>query len=612
MALGIVYGDIGTSPLYAFKACFSSEYGIRPTHADVYGIVSLIAWALMITVSLKYVAVIMRADNNGEGGILALLALIRGGRVTAAMSRRFKLLVGLGLFGAALLYGDGVITPAISVLSAVEGLGVASPHLASFAVPASVVILTVLFAAQRYGVARVGTVFGPIMLIWFVSIAVLGGVEIARAPAILVALNPVHGVRFFINHGPQAFTVLGAVVLAVTGAEALFADVGYFGRRAIRVSWFGLVFPALLLNYAGQGALLLRDPTAARNPFYLLVPPALLYPAVILATIATIIASQALISGAFALTNQAIQLGYSPRLTIIHTAARSEQVYMPGVNTVLMLACLLLVVTFRSSDALGAAYGIAVTGTMVITTVLFYDIARVQWRWPTALLIPLCGAFLVVDLAFLAANSLKIAHDGWVPLVIAGTVWTLMTTWAWGRDCLLALRRGDAIPLRDLFARLDREATPRLPGTAVYLTSHPDGAPRVLLRNLDYTHVLPRTVVLLSIEFEERPTVRGPERLSITALPHGFYRVIARFGFMQQPELPTIVAQCRAEGLPLFAADVVFYLSSERVLEKPTHNPFEHWRKTLFRVMLRNSRSAPDFFGLPRDRVVELGTVVVF
>jgi KUP system potassium uptake protein len=612
LALGVVYGDIGTSPIYAFKAAFDPTYGLLPTRGDVYGVLSLIVWALTLTVSIKYVAVIMRADNNGEGGILALLAIIRGGRALGTMPPRLKALIGVGLFGAALLYGDGVITPAISVLSAVEGLGVASPHLATFAVPASVVILFILFFAQRFGVSRVGRVFGPIMLIWFLAIAVSGAVEIARAPRILSAVNPIYAVRFFGRHGTHGFVILGAVVLAVTGAEALFADMGYFGRRSIRRSWFGIVFPALLLNYAGQGALVIADRSSVTNPFFLLAPRALLYPYVALATMATIIASQALISGAFALTSQAMQLGYAPRLTVVHTAPHSEHVYIPAINRALMIACLVLVVTFRTSTALGAAYGIAVTGTMAITTTLFYDIARTEWHWPRWQVIPICGLFLAVDGAFLGANVLKVAHDGWVPLAIGAGVWILMTTWAWGRERLLDLRRRDAIPLRDFFARLAGEHIPRTPGTAVFLTSHPDGAPRVLVRDLDYTHVLASHVVLLNIAYEERPIVRNAERLSVTVLPHGFYRIIARFGFLQTPELPQIIAQCRTEGVALGGDNVVFYLSSERLIAVPTSNPIVRWRKALFRLMLRNSRSAPDFLGLPADRVVELGALVKF
>ncbi len=611
VALGVVYGDIGTSPIYALKACFAREYGLAPTPVNVYGVVSLIIWALTITVSIKYVAVIMRADNHGEGGILALLAIIRGDR-DAQLPRRRLYLVGFALFGAALLYGDGVITPAISVLSAVEGLHVASPRFAGLSVPVSALILFALFAVQRFGVRRVGSVFGPVMLLWFLAIATFGTMAVARDPMILRAIDPLYGVRFFIEHGAHGFVILGGVVLAVTGAEALYADMGYFGPGPIRWGWFGLVFPALLLNYAGQGALLLQDPSAVANPFFLLAPRMLLYPYVALATIATIIASQALISGVFVLTNQAIQLGYAPRLTVIHTSRTSEHVYMPAINRVLMLGCLLLVVTFRSSDALGAAYGIAVTGTMAITTVLFYTIARTQWEWSRARAIPLCAVFLVVDGAFLGANALKIAHDGWVPLAIAAAVWILMTTWAWGRERLVAFRRQNAVPLTELLARLEREKIPRVPGTAVFLTSHPDGAPRVLMRQLDYAHALATHVVLLRIVFEERPWVRGRDRISITPLEQGFVRVVTRVGFLQEPDLSAVLAECRLEHVALSAEDTVFYLNSERLIPKPEHNPLRRWRKALYIVLVRNSRAAPDFFRLPADRVVEIGEKVPF
>jgi KUP system potassium uptake protein len=611
VALGVVYGDIGTSPIYALKACFSREYGLAPTAPNVYGVVSLILWALTITVSIKYVAVIMRADNHGEGGILALLAIIRGER-DAPRTRRRGYLVGLALFGAALLYGDGVITPAISVLSAVEGLHVASPRFVGLSVPVSAVILFALFAVQRFGVHRVGSVFGPVMVLWFLTIAGFGAIAVAQSPMILRAIDPSYAVQFFLAHGLHGFVILGGVVLAVTGAEALYADMGYFGPSPIRWGWFGLVFPSLLLNYAGQGALMLHDAAAVANPFFLLAPRAVLFPYVALATIATIIASQALISGVFVLTNQAIQLGYAPRLTVVHTAPTTEHVYMPAINRVMMLGCLLLVVTFRSSDALGAAYGIAVTGTMAITTVLFYSIARTQWGWSRARAVPLCAVFLVVDGAFLAANALKIAHDGWVPLAIAAAVWILMTTWAWGRARLVAFRRHNAVPLTDLFARLEHERTPRVPGTAVFLTSHPDGAPRVLMRQLDYTHVLASRVVLIRIVFEERPWVRGAERIEIEPLSQGFVRVVTRVGFLQEPDLSAVLAECRLGHVALAAADTVYYMNSERLVLTPERNPLRRWRKALFGVLMRNSRSAPDFFGLPADRVVEIGEKVPF
>jgi KUP system potassium uptake protein len=607
LAIGIVFGDIGTSPIYAFKACFAPEIGIALTPAAVYGAVSLIIWALTMTVSVKYVAFIMRADNHGEGGILALLALIRAGRTRAEMPRSIVVLVALGLFGAALLYGDGMITPAISVLSAVEGLGVASPRFASLAVPISVAILIALFAVQKYGTHRVGGVFGPIMVVWFIVIGILGVGEIARGPAILAAMNPWYAVRFFMAHGLHGMVILGAVVLAVTGAEALYADMGYFGKRPIRLAWFALVFPTLLLNYAGQGALILRDPTAIDNPFYLLAPHVLVMPLVVLATAATIIASQALISGAFALANQTVQLGFSPRIEIRHTARQSEQIYVPSINTALTIGCVVLVLAFRTSGALGSAYGIAVTGTMAITTVLFVQIARTQWKWPAIAAYGLGALFSVIDLSFLGANLLKISHGGWVPLLIGLVLWQLMTTWAWGRERLAELRRVAAMPLDDFFAQLDRTPVPRVPGTAIYLTSHSMGVPRVLLRGLEVMHVLHKEVVLLSVDNTERPEVPRSERVTVVHCPHGFYRVAVHYGFLQQPDLSEAIAECRPDGIALSGTGIVYFLNGERLTLRRERSPFLWWRKELFAVLVRNARPASAFFGLPSNQVVELG-----
>jgi KUP system potassium uptake protein len=610
LTIGVVFGDIGTSPIYAFKACFGPDIGIPLTPRAVYGALSLVIWALTLTVSVKYIAFIMRADNNGAGGILALLALIRDGRTRDNMPRTIAILVSLGLFGAALLYGDGMITPAISVLSAVEGLGVATPHFTPYAVPISVLILLLLFDVQKYGTHRVGRVFGPIMVVWFLAIGALGVTQIARAPMILAAISPTYAVRFFIDHGLHGAVILGAVVLAVTGAEALYADMGYFGRRPIRLAWFALVFPTLLLNYAGQGALLLRDPGALDNPFYHLAPSVLVIPLVILATAATIIASQALISGAFALTNQAVQLGFSPRMEIRHTAPESEQIYVPSVNTILTLGCVVLVLAFRTSTALGAAYGIAVTGTMGITTILFVQIARTQWKWSPAAAYGLGALFSVVDLSFLGANLLKVRYGGWVPIAIGVVLWTLMTTWAWGRACITTLRRKAAVPLDDFFARLDREHVPRVPGTAIYLTSHSDGVPRVLLRELDVMHVLHSQVVLLSVDNEERPRVPDAERVTVTRCPHDFYRVTARYGFLQQPDIASAIAECRPDGIALSGQGIVYFLNGERLLLARERNPLKRWRKQLFAVLVRNARPASAFFGLPSNQVVELGQEV--
>ena len=611
LALGVVYGDIGTSPIYAFKACFGPELGFAPTRTDVLGALSLIVWALTLTVSVKYVAFIMRADNHGEGGILALIALIRDGRSRHAMPRGTRALIGLGLFGAALLYGDGIITPAISVLSAVEGVGVATPEFAHWSVPISVVILFALFAVQKYGTHRVGGVFGPVMLCWFTVIGALGAIEVTRDPAILAAVSPWYAIQFFVAHGVRGMTILGAVVLAVTGAEALYADMGFFGKGPIRLAWFGLVFPAILLNYAGQGALLLRDRAALANPFYLLAPHVLLLPLVGLATAATIIASQALISGAFALTNQAIQLGFSPRMEIEHTAPQSEQIYLPAVNRILTVGCLILVIVFRTSDALGAAYGIAVSGTMALTTVLFMRIATARWGWSWLRAGALGTLFLVVDLSFFGANLIKVRYGGWVPLAIGVAIWTLMLTWAWGKERLTDLRRAGAMPLDDFLARLDRDHVPRVPGTAIFLTTHTDGVPPVLLRELEVMHVLHEQVILLSVDNQERPDVPVSERVTVTRCPHGFYRVTAHYGFLQHPDLATAIAQCRPDGIALSGHDIVYFLNVEHLVLARDHNPLRRWRKSLFDVMIRNSRPAPAFLGMPSNQVVEFGQEVV-
>ncbi len=627
-ALGIVYGDIGTSPLYALQQCFTSkEHTLVVSTENVYGVLSLIVWLLVLVVAIKYLVFIMRADNRGEGGILALMALILQQERRTTDSRRRMVLVGLGLFGAALLYGDGMITPAISVMSAVEGLNVATPAFQELVVPASMVILFILFMFQRFGTGRVGTAFGPIMAIWFVSIATLGIREITREPRILLALNPWHGVYFFIANGRIGFLTLGAVVLAVTGAEALYADMGHFGKRPIRLAWFVLVLPALLLNYMGQGALLLRDATAVSNPFYLLVPRALLIPAVVLATTAAIIASQALISGAFSLTQQAVQLGYSPRVTILHTSwQEAGQIFIPEINKVLMVGCLLLVVSFRSSGAIGAAYGIAVTGTMAITSLLFAVVARGRWGWSLMHVVPLTVAFLAIDLGLFAANVIKIAFGGWVPIVIALAVYTLMSTWKKGRVLLTRALHSGALPL-DLFLEdVERRKPPRVRGTAVFMTSSSEGVPVVLLHHLKHNKVLHEQVILMSVVTEEVPEIQGGERVTVEKQEHGFYRVTARYGFMESPNVPEILQRARESGIKAKPNDTTFYLGRERIIiatgeRKPGTRRapddavlprMARWRKKLFIVMSRNARSATEFFGIPPNRVVELGAQVEF
>jgi KUP system potassium uptake protein len=603
-ALGVVYGDIGTSPLYALKECFAPEYGVAPTAANVLGVLSLIFWSLNFVVSLKYLTFIMQADNRGEGGIMALLALLHP-RHRDRRTRR--LLVGLALFGAALLYGDGVITPAISVLGAVEGIEVAS-SIPGWVVPIlASAILVALFVFQNRGTARVGAVFGRVMVVWFVSIALLGIGGIMRHPEVIAAINPWHAITFFLGDWPRGFLILGAVVLVVTGGEALYADMGHFGRRPIRLGWFAVVLPALVLNYFGQGALLLDHPAAARNPFYSLVPSWALYPMVGIATAAAVVASQALISGAFSLTRQALQLGYSPRVTILHTSQTAiGQIYLPGVNRLLAVTCVLLVLVFQSTNNLASAYGIAVTGTMTITTVLFCTVARDRWHWPRWRVALVGALFLSVDLAFLGANLAKVASGGWLPLLIAVVIYVLMTTWKRGRESVASALRESALPL-DLFLEDIRRRRPaRVPGTAVFMTSDPAGVPVVLLHHLKHNKVLHETVVIMSIEGEEIPQVPREERLTLKSLGDGFHRVVGRYGFMETPDVPALLASLQRDGLRASPAETSFYLGRETLL--PDGNSrMARWRKLLFIVMARNAQSATAFFNLPPNRVLELG-----
>ena len=608
-ALGVVYGDIGTSPLYAFKECFAPAYGLRPTVPTVYGVLSLIVWALILVVGVKYVVLVMRLDNRGEGGILALLALVQQtGRRRTALGRRA--VVSLGLFGAALLYGDGVITPAISVLSAAEGLEVASPAFARSVMPLTLLVLCLLFFCQKYGTERIGDVFGPIMLVWFATIGGLGATQVARDPAVLGALNPWYALRFMRAHGGPGLLVLGAVVLAVTGAEALYADMGHFGRRPIRLVWFGGVLPALLLNYLGQGALVLREPAAVENPFYLLAPRAFLYPLVALATVATVIASQALISGAFSLTQQCVQLRLSPRVSIVHTSRTAPgQIYIPAVNGALLVGCLLLVVGFRSSGALAAAYGVAVTGTMAITTALFYVIARTRWNWSVARAGTLAGAFMTIDLAFLGANVVKVERGGWVPLAIAAAVFLGMTTWNRGTTLLRGVLAQAAVPLDRFLTQVEGTRPPRVPGTAVFLTPPMEGAPPLLVLHLSHNKALHEAVILLSIIVEDEPDVTDDRRLVVERLPLGFTRARAHYGFMETPDIPDVVARCGGLGVAADPERTTYYLGRARLL--PTGAaPMARWRKRLFAFMARNASSEPDFYGIPPNRALELGAQI--
>ena len=610
-ALGVVYGDIGTSPLYALRECFGELYGLAPTRANVYGILSLIIWSILLVVAVKYLVFVLRADNKGEGGILALMALLLQ-NAQGTHARRRSVVVALGLFGAALLYGDGIITPPVSVFGAMEGLAVAAPQFEQLIVPVTFGILFTLFAFQRHGTGGIGAVFGPVILLWFTTIAVLGAREIVRSPGIVLALNPWYGVDFFARHQGGAFLILGSVVLAITGAEALYADIGHFGKRPIRFAFFLIVLPALLLNYFGQGALILRVPEAAENPFYMLAPRWFLYPLLAIANAAAIVASQALISGAFSLTRQAVQLGYIPRVTIVHTSKEEPgQIYIPEVNAALMVGCLVLVVTFRSAGALAAAYGVAVTGTMVITSVLFAIVARGRWGWPMRNVVMLTAAFLSIDLAFFGANAVKIAAGGWVPLVLAAVFFTVMTTWKAGRELLAGILRQGTMPMELLLDDLRRRRVPRVPGTAVFMTSTMDGAPLVLLHHLKHNRVLHEEVILLSIQSADVPEVDGANRVDVASLGLGFHRVVATFGFMETPNVPAVLVRARVAGIRAAPAETSYFLGRERLLPYG-RTRMARWRKKLFVFMSRNARSATEFFGLPPNRVVELGTQLEF
>ncbi|MGH7481597.1 MAG: potassium transporter Kup [Longimicrobiales bacterium] len=608
-AVGVVYGDIGTSPLYAIRECFYGEYGVPVSEANILGVLSLIVWALILVISIKYLVFILRADNNGEGGIIALMSLIRPERQARFGTPRW-LLVSMGIFGAALLYGDGMITPAISVLSAVEGLEVATPVFQPYIVPITVVILLGLFGFQRYGTAAVGRVFGPIMLVWFLVLAVLGAVSAAHDPTIFRAVNPIHGARFFATNGWTGFLVLGAVFLVVTGGEALYADMGHFGRGPIRLGWFTLVLPCLLLNYFGQGALLLRTPDAAHNPFYRLAPEWALFPLVGLATMATVIASQAVISGAFSLTRQAIQLGYLPRLGIEHTSEMEiGQVYMPAVNWLLAAATIGLVVGFGSSADLAAAYGVAVSTDMVFTTLIFFVAAREVFGWrmlPTSML---CGTLLLIDLAFFGANVLKIADGGWFPLLVAAIAFTLMSTWRRGREILHRRLTSASLPFEFLTHTLQADPPDRVPGTAIFMTGNPDVTPPALARQLGHIPVLHDRVILLTVETAEIPRVPPDERVVLEELPGRMYRMKVRFGFAEEPELPPLLEGFEVGDQPIVLDRTSFFLGREHLVATRRRG-MALWREKLFALMSRNSQPATAYFHVPRDRVLELGTHV--
>ena len=607
-AVGVVYGDIGTSPLYTLRTAFTGSYGLSLTPANVLGVLSVIVWELVIVVTMKYITLIMRADNRGEGGILALTALVSRGIEDRARMRWW--LVGLGIFGAAMFYGDGMITPAITVLGAVEGLGVIAPALHPFIVPIAVIILVALFAIQRSGTARLGAVFGPVMVVWFIVLAVLGGLEIARGPHVLAAFDPMYAVRFVGGNPVVAFVAFGAVVLAVTGTEALYADMGHFGKTPIRRAWVFFVMPALLLNYFGQGALILNDPATIQNPFYLLAPEWGRVPLLILATAAAIIASQAVISGAFSLTRAAIQMGYCPRLTILHTSERAiGQIYVPFINWMLLIAIIALVIGFRNSDNLAGAYGIAVTMAMLIDSILIFVVMRRLWDWPVWIAILITTPLLLIDLTFLASNALKIPEGGWFPLLIGGIVFTLLTTWKKGRSLLMRRLSEDAMPL-DLFIQSIEASPPtRVDGTAVFLTSTPNRVPHALLHNLKHNKVLHERVVFLTIVTRDIPYVPDEERGEVESLGCNFYRISADYGFKDDPDVPELLEDCGNKGFAFDMMETSFFVSRETLIA--TVSPgMALWREKLFVSLSKNATKASEFFQVPTNRVVELGTQV--
>ena len=606
-AMGVVFGDIGTSPLYTMKEVFGGSHAVPVTPDNVLGILSLVFWALTIIVSLKYIMYIMRADNRGEGGIMALTSLAmrtnKSPRMGAAMA-------ALGLFGAALFYGDGVITPAISVLSAVEGLEVVTPAFKPYVLPISLLVLTGLFLIQSKGTAKVGAIFGPVMLFWFTTLGVLGAMNVMRHPDVLRAINPAYAVAFFADNQWHGFLALGAVVLAITGGEALYADMGHFGRRPIKLAWFGYVFPALYLNYLGQGALILDNPLAVKNPFYLLVPEPLLLPMVGLSTLATIIASQAVISGAFSLTKQAVQLGYCPRIHIIHTSEKEVgQIYVPNVNWMLLGAVVALVIGFHSSSALASAYGIAVTLTMMIDTVLAFVVVRALWRWTLGQAILFLALFFTVDFAFFTANSVKILDGGWFPLAMGLAVHTMLMTWKKGRAALAERMRVDTMPLDMFIQSMFHDPPIRVPGMGVFMTTAPDGVPRALLHNLLHNKVLHARVVLVNVVTEDIPYVPDAERVRVEELDFGFYRVFVRYGFKDDPDIPAALGMCENQGLSFELMEASFFLGRETLIPR-VGSSLGGWRERLFILMFRNAHSAAEFFCIPANRVVEFGTQV--
>lgn len=606
-AVGVVYGDIGTSPLYAIRECFHGEYGIEPSRPNILGVLSLMFWALILVVSIKYLGFILRADNRGEGGVIALTAQLRD---SEERGRTNRFLVAIGLFAAALLYGDGMITPAISVVSAIEGVGIAFPELRHWVVPIALGVLVALFLVQRLGTRGVGALFGPVMTVWFIILAVLGIVNLVAAPQVLAAILPTHAFDFLGRNSVEGFLVLGAVFLVVTGAEALFADMGHFGRRPIRLPWYGFVLPSLLCNYFGQAAVLYHRPSVVEHPFYALVPDWATVPLIVVATMATVIASQAVISGAFSLTRQAVQMGFLPRMNIVHTSASEiGQIYIPQVNWILLVSVVALVLGFRSSSQLAAAYGVAVTTTMTITSILFFAVARRRWGWHLGFLVPLTVGFLVVDLAFFAANASKITHGAWFPLVIGAIVFGIMTTWRKGRRLLSKSLYGGH-PLIDQFIKEISERPPmRVPGKAIYLVSRPLGVPPPLLINLERNKVLHEQIAILNIQTRHIPRVQRKDKVQVYPLGEGFWGITVQYGFMEEPNVPYALALAREEGLDFELDEVVFFLGRESIV--PHRRPvMSYWREALFAFLSRNAMDATRFFKIPPEQVVEVGAQV--
>lgn len=608
-ALGVVYGDIGTSVLYSMRECFFGPHAVPVTYDNILGVLSLIFWALIVMVSLKYILYVMRADNNGEGGVLALMALAHPRPVLHGRDKR-RFIIILGLIGAALLYGDGMITPAISVLSAVEGLKIATPMFEPYVIPITIAVLCLLFMPQRFGTAKVGTFFGPIILVWFFTLGILGVSSLITNPSVLIAVNPYYALHFFVLNGWHGFLILGSVVLVVTGGEALYADMGHFGKAPIRWGWFSIVLPSLVLNYFGQGALLLSDPSAAENPFFRLAPNWFMLPLVGLSTMAAIIASQALISGTYSLTRQAIQLGYLPRQQISHTSEEEiGQIYVPSINWGLLISTIALVVMFRTSSGLAAAYGVAVTMTMVITTLLMFFVAHERWRWSILFTLCITAFFLVFDLSFLIANLVKIWDGGWFPLAIGGVIFTAMTTWQRGRFILAQRLKERVIPLEQFFRMIKERKIQKIDGTAVFMTSTPEGTPPALLHNAIHNKVIHSNVILITVITASVPFVKKDDRFELHKIRDGFFFLTVRYGFMDSPNVPAVLARCQSPELDFKLREITYFLGRETLIS--TRRPgMARWRERLFAFMTKNAQRATTFFRLPPDQVFEIGIEV--